>query len=884
MVARLGFAQRPMMRKAVLTLGGMAAFAGLPGCTSGELIQTKPSASARDAGTLPIQTAQPRIDLLPNSLLSKTPAARTLGGLPFAASYSRTMPDQVTPAQFGHEKVGYPMSDYDHLSFLPLGGLGSPLCEIDYSTCYIKEGHMIQDAPIRQMNVKIELADGKTVEADLSKTNGFYYALYPISERSFDLPINLSVVQYSPVNPGDYESSSQPVEIVDVVAKNTTNKVATVTFSLSQENILGWYPKASKEDPKNPHGLLVWDKQSNGNFTEAINSNNVKGLLFQKKGKLKDQVRVGSGLAGQIAIASSSQKGVNITVDEKTNTITISFTLQPGEQKNHPIAVAYDLPFYNFQYKATDPNSPGVRMPKEYTRYYDATGQNAEKIAADALKAHPKWRKAIAAFQDKITTDRELPDFFKQALLNELYVLAETGIWEASQGRFAYLESIDYKMYNTSDVNSYTWALFLLFPELEKRDLLELANLVPLSDPTTRWFGTDRWTKVPPEWQHLYWAPVKDAGAVCHDLGGLLGEGVFPFMNRCNEFNWSNADMWIDLAPKFVLRAWRYINVETPKPAFINKLYPSVKMALDTLEKRWGDKETHVPISKGIPDWTYDTISGHGYTPNVVTQWTAALEAAAKMAKTTGDEQTARKYSAWREAATKVLEELWNEEGGYYNAFASADGSKVNNSIHSDMLFGDFYARMTGLSPVVPNDKATKALETIFRVNGQGWSKVGDRGPIGLVNLRGPNGEQNKTEQGDEGWTGTMLLNAAYQIRVGRETGNQKLVDNGWEIVRGFHSVVYGNGSDSQYLFGRTPEGYTNPDDVRYNDPKQKYGNETTRAPKYMRALAIWAVYAALKGQEMPFDFYNSAAPETKDTFPLPYAGKKEDSKKQGGR
>ena len=72
-----------------------------------------------------------------------------------------------------------------------------------------------------------------------------------------------------------------------------------------------------------------------------------------------------------------------------------------------------------------------------------------------------------------------------------------------------------------------------------------------------------------------------------------------------------------------------------------------------------------------------------------------------------------------------------------------------------------------------------------------------------------------------------------------------------------------------------------NPDDVRYNDPEKKYGNETTRAPKYMRALAIWAVYAAVKGEAMPFNFYGQAAPETRDTFPLPYGGKEPNNKKK---
>jgi hypothetical protein len=198
------------------------------------------------------------------------------------------------------------------------------------------------------------------------------------------------------------------------------------------------------------------------------------------------------------------------------------------------------------------------------------------------------------------------------------------------------------------------------------------------------------------------------------------------------------------------------------------------------------------------------------------------------------------------------------------------------------MLFGDFYVRMSDLTSFIPQDKVAQALETIYARNGKEWSKVGGHGPLGLVNLRGPNGEQNKTEQGDEGWTGTMLLNAAYQIKVGRETHHPELVRNGWNIVQGFFNVVYSQSPDSQHWFGRTPEGYANPDDLKYDEPAKKYREGKTlpdgrvipatgRAPKYMRALAIWAVYAAVKGNKMPFNFYGEKIPDLSDTFPRPF-------------
>ncbi|MEA3493683.1 MAG: GH116 family glycosyl hydrolase [Candidatus Margulisiibacteriota bacterium] len=785
----------------------------------------------------------------------------TLGGLATGPAYERAMPDIVSPQNFGHEKVPYPMSDYDQLSYLPVGGLGAPLYEIDNTTFYLRTGHMIQD-PIESNNITVSIGNNSY---DLANTEGTYYALYPYSERSYNLDIPISVMQFSPVIPGNYISSSMPVEMIELIAHNPTNKPIDVTFTVSRENILGWRVKDGKNNPKNPNAKLAWVRDSKNNYSESFNTGNTTGIVFKQKGDQRKLVRDGMGLAGQIALVSNSIPGqafVSENTSGNVGTLNITLTLQPGETIKHPVVVAYDNPFYLFQKKVTDPKSHAIRMPKFYTNFYSASGQNAKDIAQDALNNFASWKGQIDDFQDTIINDPALPNFFKQALLNELYILPETGIWEADQGRFAYLESIDYKMYNTSDVNSYTWAILALFPKLEKSDLLEFGRLVPLHDPTRHWKGTDRWTNtVPSHYKDLYWGPAKEAGTVCHDLGGFQDNGLFPFTNTCNGFNWSNANMWIDLAPKFALRTWRYymfVFDQTGKRDidFIKTIYPSVKMSLDTLENRWADKITHVPKSKGIPDWTYDTISGKGYTPNVVTQWLGALEAAQKMAALVGDDKTLDKYIAWYDAGKKVLAKLWNDNG-YYNAFSALDNSEPNTNIHSDMLFGDFYARITDLDPVVPNDRAAYALNTIYSINGEAWSNVGNHGPLGLVNLRGFDGAQNKTEQGDEGWTGAMLLNAAYQIRLGKETNNQQLVENGWKIVHGFYNVVYSNSPDSQHWFGRTPEGYVNPDDFRYNNKKKRYGMESGRAPKYMRALAIWAVYAAIKNNQMPFDIYS---------------------------
>ncbi len=76
---------------------------------------------------------------------------------------------------------------------------------------------------------------------------------------------------------------------------------------------------------------------------------------------------------------------------------------------------------------------------------------------------------------------RSLPDWYKSALFNESYFIADGGsIWlDVSDdktlpkhvqewGRFGYLEGHEYRMVNTYDVHFYaSFALIQLFPELE---------------------------------------------------------------------------------------------------------------------------------------------------------------------------------------------------------------------------------------------------------------------------------------------------------------------------------------------------------------------------------------------------------------------------------
>lgn len=102
------------------------------------------------------------------------------------------------------------------------------------------------------------------------------------------------------------------------------------------------------------------------------------------------------------------------------------------------------------------------------------------------------------AWQEPVLADAELPGWYKSALFNETYYVADGGtVWLDDEGmatvrrtdrstlsyishpppvhlegaddsgRFGYLEGHEYRMYNTYDVHFYaSWALAMLWPRL----------------------------------------------------------------------------------------------------------------------------------------------------------------------------------------------------------------------------------------------------------------------------------------------------------------------------------------------------------------------------------------------------------------------------------
>jgi non-lysosomal glucosylceramidase len=775
-------------------------------------------------------------------------------------------------------------------SACPVGGIGAGSYEWtmsgNFRYWFLKSGWMVDDTVwANQFHLFIK-SGGKTVAQTLSTDSppsgelgglrwnypagkGSYYALFPKSGFSYEanpgFPARIAVVQFSPIIPHNYKETSYPVAVYKWIAENPSSAPVDVSIMLTWENMVGWEP--SLKNPLTNPADFIWDRESAGNYNEFAEQGPLKGIVFKRKGA---DLKTGNALTGSISIAAREIPG-KATVyyqtdfdphgsgdeiwrtfssdgtltnsrasriagkgDALAGAIAVKLSLKPGERLEFPIVVAWDFPYYEFE--------KGIKYRKKYTEFFGAAGDKAFAIACEALDKWREWEKAIDDWQQTISGDKRLPGWLKQALFNELYILAETSIWDATTNLHSYLESVDYLMYGTFDVDSYCWHMLMLWPELEMQNMRFFTRTVEWEDPAfkTYLYSTTFPKEVPEDKMPYYWSANKVSGMVPHDLGSPR---LRPWA-VLNAFDWQNGNVWKDLNPKFPLRAYRdFLATGAQDYDFLVKAFKASVVALDTLEKRFADPSTHVPLNEGIPDQTYDTWRMKGESAYCTLLWLAGLKTTATMGRALLDHGISAldgksiqdingKYKNWFAEGQKALQKLWNEAGGYFNIDATT------NDIMADQLFGQWYSKMLGLEEmeserIIPRGQAEKALRAIYKNNVLGFGG----GLMGAANGRTKDGKQLRSQQGDEVWVGTTYALAANCILYG-------LREEGLRTAYGVYHVVYS--PFGQGYFFKTPEAYLNPDEIVWNDPKAKYGDKLFRAMKYMRPGAVWAIYEAL--------------------------------------
>ncbi|QKQ75058.1 GH116 family glycosyl hydrolase [Nostoc sp. TCL240-02] len=759
---------------------------------------------------------------------------------------------------------------------MPLGGFGAGCIgrssRGDFNLWHIDGGeHTFKNVPACQFSVfesngtstqayalSTQGPDDNTLKAwqwypTLASTEGTgnYHALYPRSWFVYEnvFQAQLTCEQFSPIWAGNYQETSYPVATFLWNAHNPTDAPITLSIMLTWQNMVGWFTNALKSPQVQVRddGSPVYEYQphwgeSQGNYNQIVENPQHFGCLLRRVGS--DALQEGDGTwciatlkHPQVELFHHTRWNPDGTGDEVWESfakdgslsnyidanpvaegeqlgaaIALRFTLQPGETLEIPFVLAWDLPITEF--------AAGVNYYRRYTDFFDKSGNNAWAIASTALQEYQTWRSQIQTWQQPILDREDLPNWFKMALFNELYDLTSGGtLWSAASeldpiGQFAVLECLDYRWYESLDVRLYgSFALLMLFPELEKSVIRAFARAIPQGDDTPRIIGYYMTIKAE--------SPIavrKVAGATPHDLGAP-NEHVWQ---KTNYTSYQDCNLWKDLGSDFVLQVYRdFLLTGADDVEFLADCWPAIVQTLDYL-KTFDLDGDGIPENSGAPDQTFDDWRLQGVSAYCGGLWLAALEAAIAISDIlltyqTGNtaELAAQKstYEAWLAQSLPIYQEkLWN---GQYYQLDSQSGSDV---VMADQLCGQFYARLLDLPDIVPSDRALSALKTVYDACFLKFCN----GEFGAANGVRPDGspENPKATHPLEVWTGINFGLAAFLVQMGMK-------DEALRLTQAVVKQIYENG-----LQFRTPEAIT--------------AAGTFRASTYLRAMAIWGIYLVI--------------------------------------
>ncbi|MCP9780129.1 MULTISPECIES: GH116 family glycosyl hydrolase [Cyanobium] len=679
---------------------------------------------------------------------------------------------------------------------------------------------------------------------------GTYAARYPISSTQYTgvFQAEVSCEAFSPILPGDYQRTSYPVAVFVWTLTNPTNRPLDLSLLLSWRNTTGWFtntdPSAAvtfRDDGSPEHNYVPAIGRSKGHRNTWVEHPGLKGVLLdgeratplaEGQGQwciaTADHLEVqrcsrwdpsGSGaelwepFARDGSIPDSNNDRRSGDSDPASAALAVKCCLEPGASIEIPLVISWDLPVTAF--------ATGSRALRRYSDFFGGeaggdSGTSAAAIAAEALRDWRDWRAQIEAWQKPVLERSDLPEPLRMALFNELYDLASGGsLWTAAAagdpvGQFGVLECLDYAWYESLDVRLYgSFALLQLWPELDKAVLRSFARAIPAADATLRpigWYFTQGKGRVE--------AARKLAGATPHDLGA---PNERPF-EATNYTAYQDCNLWKDLASDYVLQVWRTFKLAPNGPdlGFLAECWPAAIQALTYL-KTFDVNNDGLPDNGGAPDQTFDDWPLKGVSAYCGALWIAALEAGLAIAQqlqlelgldTSGEQ---RQLGGWLEQSRANFDLLlWNGE------FYKIDAESGTPVVMADQLCGDFYARLLGLPAVVADERASSALKAIKESCFEGFQG----GRLGVANgLRrdgtplDPNGTHPL-----EVWTGINFGLAAYYRLMGETS-------TAFAITGAVVEQVYSGG-----LQFRTPEAIT--------------GVNTFRACHYLRAMAIWALWA----------------------------------------
>ncbi|MEN6357189.1 MAG: GH116 family glycosyl hydrolase [Armatimonadota bacterium] len=650
---------------------------------------------------------------------------------------------------------------------------------------------------------------------------------FPFANIDFtdeNLPLDISLIGWSPFIPGDADNSSLPVAALDYKFTNNTSDTVEAVYSFNGKNFMDTGSHMAQV-LEAANGFVFWEPGAEdkpweqGAFCASVDSPEAavncawfRGGWFDSLTMAWDEIECGEINARPPIADGDPSPGASIYVP---------FILKPGEDKIIRLMLSWYVPRTDLHFEweekkcscGCDCGGESAKGDDYYHQpWYAGAFDGIESVAAYWRNNYDGLRCKSAHFSDTFF-DTSLPDEVIEAAEANLSILKSPTVLRQKDGRLWCWEGCcdgdGCCAGSCTHVWNYAQALPHLFPDLE-RTLRETEFHEGQDSNGHQSF------RVP--------LPIKTAthgkqAAADGQLGGIIK----------------------------VYREWRI----SGDAQWLEKMWPQVKSSLDYCTKIWD------PDSEGVirePHHnTYD-IEFWGADGMCTSVYLAALKAAVSMGGSLG-EDTAHYAELLSKGSAYLDSELWNDEyyiqktqweglhsgnpleyqalafSGYSpeaSAILAKEGPKYQygTGCLSDGVIGFWMAESAGLGTFGNPEHIKSHLASIHKYNlkrnlsahanpQRSTYALGKEG--GLLLCSWPRGGKPSLPfvYSDEVWTGIEYQVAAHCIMMG-------LVDEGLEIVRTCRA--------------------------RYDGKKRNPYNEYECGHWYARAMSSYSLLQALTG------------------------------------
>ena len=534
---------------------------------------------------------------------------------------------------------------------------------------------------------RVWLLSHAEVEGVSGPSRTHYWGHYPVADIEYesDAPVEVGLRAWSPFFPGDGPGSNVPGAVFQVHLRNRSDapQQGTVGFSFHGPRL--------DEMAFNAHGPLqsmlrdpeyrrteIEGGVSGVEVLSTWEEDMSYGYALGATGH--GDVRTGGELVGEawnrlghdLPQPASNDGGASISID---------FSLDPGESQTVRFFLGWHAPKWRAIYRRFY-----WRTSNDYSHMYATRFSSAGDVVEHLARDHRALLQRVLAWQGVIYDEQRLPGWLQDSLINVLAVLPQNSFWLNSldpdhwwggEGFFCVNESLLSCAQQACIANDSVgeWATNILFPDQALNKLRAFKHYQKANGQTL----------------------------------STLGAGTEP------DQPWYDQQLTAD-GQAYVHAVDRYWQV-TGDDGVLDEYYESVKAGVNFM--KWVDQDGDGLIdvkgnNQGYDDWP----SMAGAAVHISGYWLATLRMAERMAEKMGDREFAEDCRSWIERGSRSAEDkLWNEALGSYLLYHQPETGIRSDSILSDQLFGECFARLHGLPRVFPEERTRQVLETIWDHN-----------------------------------------------------------------------------------------------------------------------------------------------------------------------